>query len=114
VPLVERSLALLEKLDSRQAMDYPCLDLCFACLKRERAEEAEGWGIRALGLGEEFGRQDVVKNAHYLLAETYSELGREREADQHYEALASFYPTFPALKHYLHQISLVGMINLRA
>jgi hypothetical protein len=39
------------------------------------AEEAESWGVRALSLGKEFGRNDVVKNAHYLLAETYSEMG---------------------------------------
>ena len=62
----------------------------------------------------EFGRNDVVKNSHYLLAETYSELGREHEADDHYDALANYYPNFPALKNYLHQISLMGMINLRA
>jgi tetratricopeptide (TPR) repeat protein len=114
LPLVQRSLSLLESLGSRQAMDYPCLDLCFAALKLERAEEAESWGIRALGLGKEFGRNDVVKNAHYLLAETYSELGRDDAAEEHYEALSTFYPSFPALKNYLHQISLMGMINLRA
>jgi tetratricopeptide (TPR) repeat protein len=113
-PLVERSLSLLESLGSRQAMDYPCLDLCFASLKMQRAEEAESWGVRALGLGREFGRNDVVKNAHYLLAETYSELGCESAADEHYDALANYYPNFPALKNYLHQISLMGMINLRA
>ncbi len=114
LPLVHRSLSLLESLGSRQAMDYPCLDLCFAALKLDRVEEAEGWGVRALGLGTEFGRKDVVKNSHYLLAETYSEMGRAEQADEHYEALASYYPSFPALKNYLHQISLMGMINLRA
>lgn len=114
MPLVERSLVLLESHGSRQAMDYPCLDLCFASLKLERVEAAETWGVRALDLGREFGRNDVVKNAHYLLAETYSEMGRESAADEHYEALASYYPDFPALKNYLHQISLMGMINLRA
>ncbi|MEP6993581.1 MAG: tetratricopeptide repeat protein [Acidobacteriota bacterium] len=114
LPLVHRSLSLLESLGSRQAMDYPCLDLCFASLKLNRAEEAEGWGVRALGLGREFGRQDVIKNAHYLLAETYSEIGRDDDAEEHYEALANYYPNFPALKNYLHQISLMGMINLRA
>ena len=41
---------------------------------------------------------DVVKNAHYLLAETYSEMGREDSAEEHYEALSSYYPSFPALK----------------
>ena len=95
-------------------MDYPCLDLCFASLKLERPDEAEGWGVRALELGREFGRNDVVKNAHYLLAETYSEMGREHAADEHYDALSNYYPNFPALKNYLHQISLMGMINLRA
>jgi tetratricopeptide (TPR) repeat protein len=114
LPLVHRSLSLLESLGSRQAMDYPCLDLCFASLKLQRNDEAESWGIRALGLGKEFGREDVVKNAHYLLAETYSEMGRDQAAEEHYEALANYYPNFPALKNYLHQISLIGLINLRA
>jgi hypothetical protein len=41
-------------------------------------------------------------------------MGRETEADEQYEALSTYYPDFPALKHYLRQISLVGMINLRA
>ena len=114
LPLVHRSLSLLESLNARQAMDYPSLDLCFAELKRDRLDDAENWGVRALGLGKEFGRQDVVRNSHYLLAETYSEMGRGAEADGHYEALASFYPDFPALKHYLRQISLMEVINLRA
>jgi tetratricopeptide (TPR) repeat protein len=114
LPLVERAVALLEDLGARQALDYPSLDLCFANLKEKRFDAAESWGRRALALGEEFGREDVVKNSHYLLAETYSELGREAEADVQYDALAGYYPDFPALKHYLRQVSLMGMINLRA
>ena len=112
--LVHRSLSVLDSLGARQAMDYPSLDLCFANVKLSHLDEAESWGIRALGLGKEFGRDDVVKNSHYLLAETYSEMGRDSQADEHYEALASFYPSFPALKHYLRQISLMEVINLRA
>ena len=114
LPYVQRSISLLDSLGARQAMDYPCLDLCFAMLKLEKLDEGESWGIRALGLGNEFGRQDVVKNSHYLLAEIYSTMGRGDRADEHYEALANYYPDFPALKHYLHQISLTGMLNLRA
>jgi tetratricopeptide (TPR) repeat protein len=114
VPLVHRSLSMLDSLGARQAMDYPTLDLCFASVKTSRFEDAENWGVRALGLGKEFGRQDVVKNSHYLLAETYSGMGRDSDADEHYEALAGYYPDFPALKHYLRQISLMDVINLRA
>ncbi len=114
LPLVHRSLSVLESLGARQAMDYPCLDLCFANMKMNRLDEAENWGIRALRLGQEFGREDVVKNSHYLLAETYSEMGREQDAEEQYEALSSYYPDFPALKHYLRQISLMEVINLRA
>jgi tetratricopeptide (TPR) repeat protein len=114
LPLIQRSFSVLDNLGARQAMDYPALDLCFANVKLEKLDEAESWGVRALGLGKEFGRDDVVKNSHYLLAETYSEMGRESLADEHYEALASYYPSFPALKHYLRQISLMEVINLRA
>lgn len=114
VPFVLRSLEVLDSLGARQAMDYPSLDLCFARVKLKQLEEAENWGMRALDLGREFGRNDVVKNSHYLLAETYSELGREADAEEHYEALAGYYPDFPSLKNYLHQVSLMGMINLRA
>jgi tetratricopeptide (TPR) repeat protein len=114
LPLVHRSFSVLDRLGARQAMDYPSLDLCFANVKLEKFDEAESWGVRALGLGKEFGRDDVVKNSHYLLAETYSEMGRESMADEHYEALASYYPNFPALKNYLRQISLMEVINLRA
>jgi len=114
VPLVERSLSVLSELGARQAMDYPTLDLCFANIKRKNLEEAETWGLRALELGVEFGRQDVVKNSHYLLAETYSDLGRDADADRQYDALAGYYPDFPALKNYLQQVSLMGLINLRA
>lgn len=114
LPLVRRSLSVLEQLGARQAMDYPSLDLCFAHIKMNELDQGENWGVRALRLGEEFGREDVVKNSHYLLAETYSDMGRGSEADEHYEALASYYPDFPALKHYLRQISLMDVINLRA
>ncbi len=114
LPLIERALSVLDNLGARQAMDYPSLDLCFAHVKMSHFDEAENWGVRALGLGQEFGREDVVKNSHYLLAETYSEMGRADAADEHYEALASYYPGFPALKNYLRQISLMEVINLRA
>ena len=114
LPLVHRALSVLDSLGARQAMDYPSLDLCFAHIKLTRYDEAENWGVRALGLGKEFGREDVVKNSHYLLAETYVSMGRDGEADEHYEALSNYYPDFPALKNYLRQISLMDVINLRA
>jgi tetratricopeptide (TPR) repeat protein len=111
---VSRALEVLEASGARHETDYPCLDLCFASLKREDPEEAGRWGAKALSLGEEFRREDVVKNAHYLLAEACAELGQDEEAERHYDALARYYPDFPALKNYLRQISLVEMINLRA
>ena len=114
LPYVEKALSLLDSLGARQAMDYPSLDLCFAMLKLDRLDQGENWGIRALGLGQEFGREDVVKNSHYLLAEIYSTMQQPDRADEHYDALANYYPDFPALKHYLQQISVTGMLNLRA
>ena len=78
------------------------------------AEAREARAGRELGLGKEFGREDVVKNSHDLLAEIYSTMGRTETADDHYEALSNYYPDFPELKHYLQQISVMGMLNLRA
>lgn len=114
LPYVQKALSLLESLGARQAMDYPSLDLCFAMLKLNRLDQGESWGIRALGLGNEFGREDVVKNSHYLLAEIYSTMEQPERADEHYDALSNYYPDFPALKHYLQQISVTAMLNLRA
>lgn len=114
LPYVQKALSLLESLGARQAMDYPSLDLCFAMLKLDRLDQGESWGIRALGLGNEFGREDVVKNSHYLLAEIYSTMEQPERADEHYDALSNYYPDFPALKHYLQQISVTAMLNLRA
>jgi tetratricopeptide (TPR) repeat protein len=114
LPYVQRAISVLESLGARQALDYPCLDLCFAMLKLDRLDQGESWGIRALGLGNEFGREDVVKNSHYLLAEIYSTMGHSDRADEHYDALSNYYPDFPALKHYLRQISVTAMLNLRA
>lgn len=114
LPYVQKALSLLESLGARQAMDYPSLDLCFAMLKLDRLDQGESWGIRALGLGQEFGREDVVKNSHYLLAEIYSTMEQPERADEHYDALSNYYPDFPALKHYLQQISVTTMLNLRA
>ena len=39
LPLVQRSLSLLDSLGARQAMDYPCLDLCFAIAEARRELE---------------------------------------------------------------------------
>jgi tetratricopeptide (TPR) repeat protein len=111
--MVDHAFGRLEQLGARQATVYPCLDLCFAHLKLESFDEAEHWGIQALALGSEFRRTDVVKNSHYLLGEIYAELGRDGDAETHYDALAHFYPEFPSLKNFLHQVDLVGMINLR-
>jgi len=83
-------------------------------LKLEQYEEAEHRGIQALALGQEFHQEKVIKNSHYLLGEIYSEVGRRGDADQHFDALSKFYPDFPALKGFLHQVNVVGMINLRA
>lgn len=114
VPMVDRALSQLETLGARQATAYPCLDLCLGHLKMERFDEAEHWGIRALALGQEFVKSDIVKNSHYLLGELYSETDREEDAERQFEALSGFYPEFPSLKNFLHQVNLVGMINLRA
>jgi tetratricopeptide (TPR) repeat protein len=114
LPMVEHSLSQFEALGAKAYMTSPCLDMCLGHLKLESLDEAEQWGIRALALSQEFREPDDIKNSHYLLGEIYSELGRRDDADLHFEALAGYYPDFPALKSFLQQVNVVGMINLRA
>lgn len=114
LPMVERALSQFEALGARVRMAYPYLDLCLAHLKTENFFEAERCGVQALALGQELHQERVVKNSHYLLGEIYSETGRDEDADRHFDALSGFYPDFPGLKNFLHQVNVVGMINLRA
>jgi tetratricopeptide (TPR) repeat protein len=114
LPIVERALNQFDAMGARAFTTFPNLDLCLGHLKLEQYEEAEHRGIQALALGQEFHQEKVIKNSHYLLGEIYSEVGRRGDADQHFDALSKFYPDFPALKGFLHQVNVVGMINLRA
>jgi len=114
LPIVERALNQFDAMGARAFTTFPNLDLCLGHLKLEHYDEAERWGIQALALGQEFGQEKVIKNSHYLLGEIYSEVGRRGDAEQHFDALSKFYPDFPSLKGFLHQVNVVGMINLRA
>jgi tetratricopeptide (TPR) repeat protein len=114
LPMVEHAHAQFEAMGARAFETFPSLDLCLGHLKMQRYDEAEQWGIRALSLGQEFNQKNIVKNSHYLLGEIYSETGRNRDADRHFDALSGYYPDFPGLKNFLHQVNVVGMINLRA
>lgn len=114
LPMVERALSQFEALGARAYMPFPCLDLCLGNLKAESFPEAEQWGVKALALGHELGQKDVIKNSHFLLGELYSETERHEEAERHFAALSDFYPDFPALKNFLHQVNVVDVINLRA
>ena len=114
LPIVERALNQFDAMGARAFTTFPNLDLCLGHLKLEHYDEAERWGIQALALGQEFHQERVVKNSHYLLGEIYSETGRRTDAEQHFDALSKFYPDFPSLKGFLHQVNVVGMINLRA
>jgi tetratricopeptide (TPR) repeat protein len=107
-----RSLSTCDRLGLRRAKDYPSLDMCFARLRNGDFEEAETWGWKALELGREYGREDIIKNSLYLLAESCWRLGRRSDADHHYDALAQYYPEFPALKDYLRQVDLTSVLSL--
>lgn len=114
LPIVERALNQFDAMGARAFATFPHLDLCLGHLKLGQYDDAERSGIQALALGQEFHQERVVKNSHFLLGEIYSETGRREDAEQHFDALSRFYPDFPALKGFLHQVNVVGMLNLRA
>jgi tetratricopeptide (TPR) repeat protein len=73
-------------------------------------EKARGYGEQAL----EFACEErQIRNAHYLIGEAAYKAGDVDVAEEHFEALARFYPQFRHLKSLLFAIDLRSMINLK-
>ena len=90
-------------------MDYPCLDLCFASLKTDEPKRPRAGASARSASGSEFGRERRrQERALPAGRDLQRDWAASSAADEHYEALANYYPNFPALKNYLHQISLDG------
>ncbi len=113
--LTFRSLRWLRRFGAHRYEVVPQLDLCYAYIELGRYDRARDHGQRGLAIAEEFGDQDRVKIALYLLGETESAAGNYEEAYDYFSRLQrQFYPESPRLPELMVFMDMRQMVNLRA
>lgn len=91
------------------------LALCYAYLEIGRLRRALSHGLKALEVATQHDDTDSIKYAHYLLGETYSQLGHDDTARDYFCRLQHrFYPDAPGVVDLLMAIDVRQIINLKA
>lgn len=108
VRILEQALPFL---DEDYLIAEAMLDLCLGYSDLEEYETAEAFGRRALELAT-MPRQ--IRNGNHLMARIALNTGREEEAAQFCDVVASFYPEFPNVKELLLTVDLGAVVNWKA
>lgn len=108
VRILEQALPFL---DEDYLIAEAMLDLCLGYSDLEEYETAEAFGRRALELAT-MPRQ--IRNGNHLMARIALNTGREGEAAQFCDVVASFYPEFPNVKELLLTVDLGKVVNWKA
>ncbi len=91
------------------------LSLCFGYLEVDRPARALQHGLRGLELAEAHTDVESIKNAHYLVGETYNQLGQDLEAFNTFQALQErYFPDTPHIPQLLMAIDTRSLVNLKA
>jgi tetratricopeptide (TPR) repeat protein len=91
------------------------LSLCYAYLEIGRLRRALRHGLRALELATQHNDTDSMKYAHFLLGETYNQLGCDEAAREYFTRLQQrFYPGASGVPDLLMAIDVRQIINLKA
>lgn len=109
------ALRTLQRLGARRDSIVPRLDLAFTLIETERYRSAARHAAQALALAEEFGEQDSIKNALFLLGEAANLAGDTDTALDLFSRLERRY--FPGATHLaecLLTVNVRKLINLRA
>lgn len=113
--LLYGALRTLVRLGARRDSIVPRLDLAFTLLDLGRYRPAARHAAQALALAEEFGEQDSIKNALFLLGEAANLAGDTDTALDLFSRLERRY--FPGATHLaecLLTVNVRKLINLRA
>jgi len=110
---LKRGLETAEKAGLPRLVAETSQDLCFATLRRRSLRAAEKHGRRALAAAEREGLETIRKNVLYLLGETASLLGKDREADAYFAELQKLFPGIRNLGQFLKAFDISEMITLK-
>lgn len=113
--LLYRCLRTLRRLGSLRGQMFAHVDLCYGHLDLGRHDDARRHGERGLALAEALGEADSIKNALYLLGQTYHLLEDDATARSAFGRLQDeFYPGSTGIADFLLAVDVRKMINLRA
>ena len=113
IPVLRRALEAAEKAGLARLVAETSQDLCFGMLRRRSLRAAERHGRRALEVAEREGLETIRKNVLYLLGETCSLLGKDREADGYFAELQKLFPGIRNLGQFLKAFDISEMITLK-
>jgi tetratricopeptide (TPR) repeat protein len=108
IRLLEQALPFL---DEDYLISEVMLDLCLGYSDLGDYETAEAFGIRGLDLAT-VPRQ--VRNGNHLLARIALAQGRDDDASDYLDVVASYYPEYPAVKELLMKVDLSAVVNWKA
>lgn len=101
--------------DAKRYQARPHLSLCYGYLEIGRHRHALRHGNRALDLADTFADDSSIKNAHFMLGETYSQLGQDEQARGYYRRLQEkYYPDAQHVPELLLAIDVRTLVNLKA
>ncbi len=109
------SLRMLSRLDAQDLRPRPRLSLAFGYLEIGRFDYAARQAQTALDEARRAGDETSIKNALYLLGQTYNLEGDEARArDCFCELQRTFYPDNVAIPDFLLAIDVRRIIHLKA
>ena len=113
--LLFESIRSLNAFGASREQSRPRLSLCYAYLEVGRLRAALRQGLRSLEIAVDHDDHASVKNAHYLIAETYKQLGQDELAHDYFIRLQQrYYPEAPHVPDLLMAVDVRTLINLKA
>lgn len=113
-PQLFAGLRTLRRAGAQKAMMLAHLDLAYAYLEVGRPISARRHAERGLALAERHGGEEDLRNATFLLGESFIAAGEEGAARECFDRLQGQYPGTPYLTELLLAVDVRGFINLRA
>jgi tetratricopeptide (TPR) repeat protein len=114
IAFVREALDLVTELDSRKCICECAHDLSFGYMQLRKLDEAEAFGLQALGIAEAEGYKEIIKNCFYLLGEINFLKGDAKMRDHYFYRLQELYPHLPFLRDFLCTFDVSKIIALRS
>lgn len=103
--------SVLRNLTVAQERAEAMLDLVIGYMSLDQYSVAESFARYALELA---ASRRHIRNANHLMGEICVRTGRDDEADQYFDVVASFYPGFKNVKQLLVAVDLCSVVNWKA